>query len=263
MKKIILSLVLVGMIGFMGCEKEPIPSPNPTVNLLVDEEPNAVVDSMGTVIFDNPMLSDVTESTDVTIMDYPLFLDYDPFTMIVSRGKGDVDSCVKGIEVTKAEKELLNKAHLAKLECEKTNKEILYKLHREIESWGKTEKAAMYKKYLATRDSLYRDFQMKVAYVNDKYDKGLITADQKKKSLTELETKYKNDIAALEKSYANGLNLLNGKVKEKIKTNSDRTTASGKIKDCEKEYLNKVLDILGKTRYKKWMECHKYNYKKK
>jgi hypothetical protein len=263
MKKIILSLVLVGMIGFMGCEKEPIPSPNPTVNLLVDEEPNAVVDSMGTVIFDNPMLSDVTESTDVTIMDYPLFLDYDPFTMIVSRGKGDVDSCVKGIEVTKAEKELLNKAHLAKLECEKTNKEILYKLHREIESWAKTEKATMYKKYLATRDSLYRDFQMKVAYVNDKYDKGLITADQKKKSLTELETKYKNDIAALEKSYANGLNLLNGKVKEKIKTNSDRTTTSGKIKDCEKEYLNKVLDILGKTRYKKWMECHKYNYKKK
>jgi len=263
MKKIILSLVLVGMIGFMGCEKEPIPSPNPTVNLLVDEEPNAVVDSMGTVIFDNPTLSDVTSSTDATIMDYPLFLDYDPFTMIVSRGKSDVDSCVRGIEVTKAEKELLTKAHLAKLECEKTNKEILSKLHREFESWAKNEKATMYKKYLATRDSLYKDFQMKVAYVNDKYAKGLITLEQKNKSLTELETKYKNDIASVEKSYASGLNLLNNRLKEKIKINLDRATACGKIKDCEKEYLNKVLDILGKTRYKKWMECHKYNYKKK
>lgn len=88
MKKIILSLVLVGMIGFMGCEKEPIPTPNPTVNLLVDEEPNAVVDSMGTVIFDNPMTSDITPVTDATIMDYPLFLDYDPFTMVIKNNLG-------------------------------------------------------------------------------------------------------------------------------------------------------------------------------
>ena len=106
MKKIILSLVLVGMVGFMGCEKDLIPTPNPTVNLLVDEEPNAVVDSMGTLIFDNPMTSDITPVTDATIMDYPLFLDYDPFTMVTSR-TGKIDSCVKGIEVTKKEKELL------------------------------------------------------------------------------------------------------------------------------------------------------------
>jgi hypothetical protein len=59
------------------------------------------------------------------------------------------------------------------------------------------------------------------------------------------------------------MSYLNNQVKEKIKKNLDRATACGKIKDCEKEYLNKGLDILGKTRYKKWMECHKYNYKKK
>jgi hypothetical protein len=262
MKKIILSLVLVGMIGFMGCEKEPIPTPNPTVNLLVDEEPNAVVDSMGTIIFDNPMTSDITPITDATIMDYPLFLDYDPFTMVMSR-TNKIDSCVKGIEVTKAEKELLSKAHLDKVECQKQNKLTVARINREIETWAKTEKVTMYKKYLSTRDSLYKDFQMKVAYVNDKYAKGLITLEQKNKSLTELETKYKNDIASVEKSYASGLNLLNNRLKEKIKTNLDRATSCGKIKDCEKEYLNKVLDILGKTRYKKWMECHKYNYKKK
>jgi len=242
MKKIILSLVLVGMIGFMGCEKEPIPSPNPTVNLLVDEEPNAVVDSMGTVIFDNPMLSDVTESTDVTIMDYPLFLDYDPFTMIVSRGKGDVDSCVKGIEVTKAEKELLNKAHLEKVECQKQNKLIVARINREIESWAKTQKESYYKNwYMVERTKLADSLKM-----------GLLT-----------ESQYKEKLMGLEKTWANKMSYLNNQVKEKIKTNLDRATAAGKIKDCEKEYLNKVLSILCKTRYKKWMECHKYNYKKK
>jgi hypothetical protein len=67
----------------------------------------------------------------------------------------------------------------------------------------------------------------------------------------------------LEKTWVSKMSYLNNQVKEKIKKNLDRATACGKIKDCEKEYLNKVLDILGKTRYKKWMECHKYNYKKK
>ena len=146
MKKIILSLVLVGMIGFMGCEKEPIPTPNPTVNLLVDEEPNAVVDSMGTVIFDNPMTSDITPTTDATIMDYPLFLDYDPFTMVTSR-TGKIDSCVKGIEVTKAEKELLTKAHLNKVECQKQNKIIVARINREIEGCAKTQKENYYKNW--------------------------------------------------------------------------------------------------------------------
>jgi hypothetical protein len=262
MKKIILSLVLVGMIGFMGCKKEPIPTPNPTVNLLVDEEPNAVVDSMGTVIFDNPTLSDVTPSTDATIMDYPLFLDYDPFTLITARS-GGVDDCVKGIEVTKAEKELLTKAHLAKLECEKINKELLSKSNREIEAWAKREKLAMYNKYMKTKDSLYADCKMKIAYVNEQYTKGLITLETKTKLLNEIETKRNNDLLALEKSYKSGLESLNNKLKEKIKTNTDRKDKCDKIKDCEKEYLNKVLNILGKERYKKWMECHKYNYKKK
>ena len=241
MKKIILSLVLVGMIGFMGCKKEPIPTPNPTVNLLVDEEPNAVVDSMGTVIFDNPTLSDVTPSTDATIMDYPLFLDYDPFTMVTSR-TGKIDDCVKGIEVTKAEKELLNKAHSAKLECEKTNKATIYRIHREIEGWAKTQKENYYKNwYMVEKSKLVSDFHL-----------GVIT-----------ESQYKEKLTALEKTWASKMTYLNNQVKEKIKTSLDRATACGKIKDCEKEYLNKVLNILGKERYKKWMECHKHNYKKK
>jgi hypothetical protein len=241
MKKIILSLVLVGMIGFMGCEKEPIPSPNPTVNLLVDEEPNAVVDSMGTIIFDNPMTSDITPITDATIMDYPLFLDYDPFTMVMSR-TNKIDSCVKGIEVTKAEKELLSKAHLDKVECQKQNKIIVARINREIETWAKTQKYNYYVNwYMVEKSKIDYDLKM-----------GVIT-----------EAQYKEKLMGLEKTWVSKMSYLNNQVKEKIKKNLDRATACGKIKDCEKEYLNKVLDILGKTRYKKWMGCHKYNYKKK
>ena len=77
------------------------------------------------------------------------------------------------------------------------------------------------------------------------------------------ETQYKEKLTALEKTWKSKMSYLNNQVIEKIKTSLDRATACGKIKDCEKEYLHKVLDILGKSRYKKWMECHKHNYKKK
>jgi hypothetical protein len=262
MKKIILSLVLVGMIGFMGCEKEPIPTPNPTVNLLVDEEPNAVVDSMGTVIFDNPMTSDVTSTTDALILDYPAFLDYDPFTLITVRS-GSIDDCVKGLEITKDQRAKLETAWVNKLNCEKTNKELLSKVNRELEAWAKREKLAMYNKYMKTKDSLYADCKMKIAYVNEKYTKGLITLETKVKMLNEIETKRDNDLAALEKSYKSGLESLNNKLKEKIKTNTDRKDKCDKIKDCEKIWLNSVMEILGKEKYKKWIECYKYHYKKK
>lgn len=242
MKKLLFSLALIGMISFMGCEKEPvIPTPNPIVNLMADEEPNAVVDSMGTVIFDNPMTSDVTPLTDATIMDYPLFLDYDPFTMVVSR-TNKIDSCVKGIETTKAEKELLTKAHLAKIECQKQNKLTIARIHREIESWAKTQKENYYKNW----------YMVERAKLADSLKMGLLT-----------ESQYKEKIATLEKTWAGKMLYLNGQVKEKIKLSVERAEVCGKIKDCEKIYLQKVLDILGKTRYKKWIECHKYNYKRK
>lgn len=243
MKKLLISFALIGMISFMGCEKEPvIPTPNPIVNLLVDEEPNAVVDSMGTIVFDDPMTSDVTPSTDAKILDYPLFLDYDPFTMVVTRGNDKIDSCLKGIEVTKAEKELLNKAHLAKIECQKTNKVIIARIHREIESWAKTQKENYYKNW----------YMVERAKLADSLKMGLIT-----------ESQYKEKLMSLEKTWSNKMSYINGQVKEKIKLNIERAESCNKIKDCEKEYLKNVLDILGKSRYKKWIDCHKYNYKRK
>jgi hypothetical protein len=187
------------------------------------------------------MTSDITPTTDATIMDYPLFLDYDPFTMVMSR-TNKIDSCVKGIEVTKAEKELLSKAHLDKVECQKQNKLTVARINREIETWAKTQKYNYYVNwYMVEKSKIDYDLKM-----------GVIT-----------EAQYKEKLMGLEKTWVSKMSYLNNQVKEKIKKNLDRATACGKIKDCEKEYLNKVLDILGKERYKKWMECHKYNYKKK
>jgi len=261
MKKIILTLAFLLTLSFLSCRKEEV-QPTPIINLLIDEQPSALVDSLGSVFFDNPLITDVTATTDAVIQDYPLFLDYDPFTTISVR-TNSIDSCVKGIEITKAQKEQLTKAWNVKIDCEKTNKEIIARIHREIETWAKNEKASLYAKYLKTKDSLTADFKSKVAYVNEKYNKGLITLEQKNKSLTEIETKYHNDLAALEKSYKASLGLLSSKVKEKIKTNLGRAEACGKIKDCEKNWLLAALDILGKDKYKKWIECYKFKYRKK
>jgi len=239
MKKLLFALTLIGMISFIGCKKELITPDPEVVVLLMDEEPQALVDTLG-VVFDNPVTTEVTPLTDAVIMDYPLFLDYDPFTMVVSRTNKGIDSCVRGIETTKAEKELLNKAFLAKLECQKYNKEIIAKIHREIESWAKTQKENYYKNwYLVEKGKL-----------DDSLKRGLLT-----------QTQYKEKLASLDRTWSSKMSYLNGQVKEKIKLSIERAEASGKIKDCEKIYLNKVLDILGKTRYKKWIECYKHNYK--
>jgi len=241
MKKILFSLFATVVLAFAGCEKEPIPSPAPEVNLSMDETPQSLVDTLGTVIFDNPITTNVTPTTDVIIMDYPLFLDYDPFTMVVAR-TNKIDSCVTGIETTKAEKELLNKAFLDKIECQKSNKLTIARIHREIESWAKTQKYNYYLNWYMV-------------------EKTGLDADLKAGKITEAQ--YKEKIANLNKTWESKMNYLNGQVKEKIKLNLQRAEACGKIKDCEKIYLQKVLDILGKTRFKKWIECYKYNYKKK
>jgi hypothetical protein len=242
MKKILFSLALVGMLSFIGCKKDPvIPNPDPIVDLLVDEEPNSVVDYMGTIVFDDPMVSDVTSSTDAQILDYPLFLDYDPFTSVVSR-TSRVDSCVKNIVVTKNERDLLSRAHSSKLECQKQNKLTISKIHREIEYWSKSQKENYYKNWYLV-------------------EKGKLDNDLKRGSITQ--SQYKDKIAELERTWANKMSYLNGQVKEKIKLNLERAESCGKIKDCEKEYLNKVLKIIGRARYKKWIECHKHNYRSK
>lgn len=241
MKKILFTLLLSFPLFFNSCQKDlPSPNPNP-INLLVDEEPQALVDSLGTLVFDNPMTSDVSSMSEAIIMDYPTFMDYDPFTMVTVR-TGIVDSCVRGLEITKEQKEKLSKAWLSKIECQKENKLKISRIHREIETWAKTQKQNYYQNwYLVEKVKIEYDFKM-----------GVIN-----------QTQYKEKLASLEKTWNNKMSYLNGQVKEKIKNSVDRASACGKIKDCEKIWLNSVLEILGKEKYKKWIECYKYNYKKK
>lgn len=243
MKTIILAVLAIGVIGLSSCKKEPIPQPNPIVNLLIDEEPQSLVDSLGTIVFDNPLIWEVTWATNAVILDYPIFLDYDPFTnALVRRGTESVDLCIKGLELTGSQKEQLTKAFNSKIECQKTSKSTVSTTHREIEAWAKYQKEYYYNNwYLVERAKLVNSLKL-----------GLLT-----------EAQYKEKIIALEKRWEEKMAYLNQQVKEKIKNHLGRYHACEIIKNCEKIYLHKVLDILGKADYKKWIECYKHHYRKK
>ncbi len=240
MKNIILSLLLVCGIGFISsCEKEPItPSPDPYA-LLLDEQPILLVGELESTLT-LPEVTDINVG-DVSITDYPAFLDYDPFTVVTTR-TNSADSCLRGLEVTKAQKEQLSKAFLAKIECQKANKATIARIHREIEYWAKVQKENYYKNwYMVEKNKL-----------NDSLKLGLIT-----------ESQYKEKLASLDKTWKNKMDYLNSQVKEKIQSNTQKAEATGKIKDCEKIYLESVMSILGKEKYKKWISCYKHHYKKK
>ena len=240
MKNLLLSLFATSLLVLASCEKEQIPTPNPNdVILLLDEEPLALVGELESTL----TLPEVTDLNlgDASITDYPAFLDYDPFTVVVAR-TNSADSCLRGLEVTKAQKEQLTKAFLAKIECQKANKATIARIHREIESWAKTQKENYYKYwYLVEKGKL-----------DDSLKRGLLT-----------QTQYKEKLASLEKTWVSKMSYLNGQVKEKIKLSVERAEACGKIKDCEKIWLQSVMDILGKQKYQKWIRCYKYHYKRK
>jgi len=239
MKKILLTLLLSLPLFFNSCKKEGLPSPNPIVNLLVDEEPQALVTELETTLT-SPETTDMNVG-DVLITDYPAFLDYDPFTVVMAR-TNSADSCLRGLEVTKAQKEQLTKAFLAKTECQKANKATIGNIHREIEAWAKTQKEYYYKNwYMVEKNKL-----------NDSLKLGLLT-----------EAQYKEKLSMLEKTWKSKMDYLNNQVKEKMKSSTQKVEATGKIKDCEKIYLETVMSILGKEKYKKWISCYKHHYKNK
>lgn len=240
MKKIILTVLLVLPFVFNSCKKEPIPQPpQQIINLLVDEEPQALVDELELTLT-LPEVTDINVE-DALITDYPEFLDYDPFTVITAR-TNSADSCVRDLEVLKLQKEQLRKAFLDKIECQKANKATIARIHREIESWAKTQKENYYKNwYMVEKSKLEFDLIH-----------GVIT-----------ESQYKEKLAALEKTWKNKMDYLNNQVREKIKSNVKRAEAAGKIKDCEKIYLESVITILGRGKYQKWISRYKHHYKKR
>jgi hypothetical protein len=259
MKKLLL-LSFISILMLTNCGKETItPNVVDNYNISLDEQPSLLSSELELILL-SPLITD-DNLGDVLIMDYPSFLNEDIFASVGVKNKNE-DSCLKSLEVTKYQKEQLNKAFLARIECQKSNKAEIAKIHREFEQWANTQKKILYTQFLKTKDSLYADFKMKVAYVSEKYSKGLITLEQKQKLLNELEIKRNNDLAYLEKSYKLSLEALNKEMMEKIKTSLKKKEYSGKIKDCEKIYLESLMKILGKEKYKRWISCFKYNYRK-
>ena len=187
MKKLLLfSLVTLSFLVTMnGCEKEPIPTPNPiNYDLLLDEQPVALVGELEATL----TLPEVTDMNvgDALITDYPAFLDYDPFTVVIAR-TNSADSCLKGLEVTKAQKEQLTKSFLSKIECQKVNKATIARIHRDIEYWAKVQKENYYKNwYMVEKNKL-----------NDSLKLGLLTESQYKEKLSMLEKTWKAKVENL------------------------------------------------------------------
>jgi len=64
------------------------------------------------------------------------------------------------------------------------------------------------------------------------------------------------------KNLAEGMMKIRATIREKVKNIKERMEAAGKIKNCEREYLNGVIEIIGKENYAKWVRCHKMNFRK-
>ena len=241
MKKLLLSITVLLML--ISCEKETItPNVVDNYNISPDEQPSSLASELELILLSPPITD--ANSDDVLIMDYPSFLNEDLFASAGVKNKNG-DSCLKGLEVTKYQKEQLNKVFLARIECQKSNKAEIAKTHREFEQWVNTQKKILYTQFLKTKDSIHRDFKIKMSYISEKYSNNL---EQKQKLLNELEIKLNNDLVALEKSYKLSLESLNSALKERIKTNIEKKMSSGKIKDCEKIYLESLMKILGKEK---------------
>jgi hypothetical protein len=258
MKKLLLSITVLLML--ISCEKETITTNVvDNYNIYLDEQPSSLASELELILLSPPITD--ANSDNVLIMDYPSFLNEDLFASAGVKNKNG-DSCLKGLEVTKYQKEQLNKAFLARIECQKSNKAEIAKIHREFEQRANKEKKILYTQFLKTKDSIHTDFKIKMSYISEKYSKGLINLEKKQKLLNELEIKRNNDLVALEKSYKLSLESLNSALKERIKINIEKKMSSDKIKDCEKIYLESLMKILGKEKYKKWVTCFKYTYRK-
>jgi hypothetical protein len=247
MKKIfyIAALVLTISVAVWSCKKDEAPTV-PSDSTLPNEQPVALGDSLADII-DNPAIVDASTTVDLTIESYPSFIETDYFSLAIVEGpQGSKDDslnkiCCGSFKLTKAQKEKLVAAHIAKEECMDANRKLLKAIDREIEVWAKNAKTEIMAKAKLQMDS-----------INKLFDAGKITAAQKKEMLNQIEL---NRAAALK--------ALSAKVTEKVKNSVNRATLKGKITDCEKIYLKTIKEVLTAEQYEQWIKCHKLKYVKK
>lgn len=249
MKKVgLIIITLVTIVFSSSCKKEST-SNNKSNNILFDESPEALADSL-VITIDNPNVLDAGLFSDLQIISFPeiLELDYFAFSLIegpqgghLTKKDSAVKKCSDEFKITKDQKAKLNQAFLEREHCMKAQRDFVRGIDHKIEEWAASQRIAIIEKYkLAVHD------------INLAFQNGKITESQKKEMLANAE---KERNAAL----ANLKSQVQGKLKDAL----ERAVASGKIKDCEKIYLQKVREILGDEKFEKWVKCHKWHYRRK
>lgn len=240
----LMATALVFGLAVSSCKKDQLTDATNQVitDLAVDETVDAVVDSLGDFM-ENPIITDATEQQDLEIMSVPEILDTDYFVFVETRG-GRKDSMVKScsdvLKLSRDNKEALAKLYRAKIECMKANREVLSRVDEKLRGEAMEMRRGLMEKHKAEVDAIMKAFRA-----------GDIT--EKERDAKMMEAK---------KNLTAGLMKIRAGVREKIKSAKDRLEAAGKIKNCEREYLSGVVEIIGKENYAKWVRCHKMHMRK-
>ena len=239
-----LTLALVLTLAVTSCKKDSlvdVPKQAET-ELAIDETSVAMADSLGDFI-ENPILSEATESLDLQIMSIPEVLDTDYFIFVEARGgrkDSSLKSCSGSLNLTRDQKAALARLHEAKINCMKVNRETLNKLDEMAHNYGKELR----------RDAMAK-YNQDVEYIMKTFRTGAITEKVRDAK-----------IAAAKKTLEESLSKIRSAVREKIKNATERAECAGKIKNCERIYLDGVMDVLGKENFAKWARCHKMHVRK-
>lgn len=210
--------------------------------LAVDETIEAVVDSLANFL-ENPLITEATEEQDLKIISIPEILGTDYFINVETRGGTKdslVRSCSQVMKLSRENKEALSKLYRFKMECMKANLQVLSGVDKKLQSEAMEMRHVLQEKHKAEVDAILKSFRA-----------GHLTEKQRDEKLMEAK-----------KNFYAGLMKIRKAVIEKMKAAKDRLEAIGKITNCEKEYLQGVVKIIGKENYALWIRCHKMHYKK-
>ena len=256
MKKSTIAIVtaVFFLFGAEACKKEKTSAVDSNSSLIIaqDETIDSQIEALGSYIED-PFVSDVNEIEELDVIGVPneLPLDYfygDDESTGALNGKLDSikyrdslkKNCVK-LKLSKAQIIKLKLAYKEKWLCIKAGVNIIKTKDSFTKDWASRDK----KSYLDA-------YKLKFAAIEKAYKSGKITDAEKKEQM-----------AALKKDLAEYFVKLKKNVITTIKAQKERKISAEDIKKCEKVYLTKVYEILGKEKYLLWIKWHKYIYKKK
>ncbi len=250
-------LGLIFAIGFSACKKMKDPERCATHDMASaiapDETIDAQIENLGNFM-EEPIISEATETEDVFIQSLPDIIALDYFNTEASGDAGtpggdrmgsdkkrdsSLHACKAALRLAVENKEALKRAHAAKMECMKANHQVLRESDSAVRKWAINHRRELLQKHENTLKEIQAAFSAG--------------------KITERERAAK--IAAARESLQQALSKIRMTVKEKLQNNRERAAAAGLIKNCERIYLNRVMEILGKDNYAIWIRCHKMHYR--